>query len=309
MPRGAAPIPYDGKRGRVWRVKYVDATGKQCMETIGAERDGITRKVAESELRDRLVKVERRGWRKPAPLTFRDYAERWFDEGPSRRDWKPRTVAQYRSVRERLVDPFGPMRLAEIRPRHVAAYITAATEDGLSPASVARDLAVLHALFKTAKRDELVESNPAEGAERPKIKRRRWRILEPLEVARVAKAFTDEQARVVFLTLVQLGLRRSELQALRWRDIDLLDGVLRVRESKSETGRRAVAIPPALVGTLSKHYRRTSFKGDGELVFCHAERGTVYNAERFGEALGAAARRSASRQPTFYPVFHPPEHT
>src|SRR5215510_5714748 len=46
----------------------------------------------------------------------------------------------------------------------------------------------------------------------------------------------DEQARAAFLTLVLTGLRRSELQRLRWRDVDLLGGVIRVRESKSEEG-------------------------------------------------------------------------
>jgi hypothetical protein len=91
MPRGAAFVPYDGKRGRVWRIKYADATGKQVMETIGAESDGITRKTAEAELRDRLVKVERRGWRKPAPLSFGGYARTWFEEGKKRRRWKPST--------------------------------------------------------------------------------------------------------------------------------------------------------------------------------------------------------------------------
>jgi hypothetical protein len=44
MPSGAAVIRYDGKRGTVWRIKYRDATGKQVKETIGAERDGVTRK-------------------------------------------------------------------------------------------------------------------------------------------------------------------------------------------------------------------------------------------------------------------------
>src|SRR5437867_69867 len=99
MPRGAAVIPYDGKRGRTWRIKYADATGRQVMETIGAERDGVTRAKAEAELRERLVKVERRGWRKPAPLNFKTYADQWFDAGEARRGWKPRTVQQYASVR------------------------------------------------------------------------------------------------------------------------------------------------------------------------------------------------------------------
>lgn len=179
MPRGAAVIPYDGKRGRVWRVKYADADGKQVMETVGAEREGVTRKVAEAELRDRLVNVEKKGWRKPAPLTFKAYAEQWFEHGPARRGWKPSTVAMYRSVERRLVKAFGPMRLAEIRPRHVAAFIQTQTSDGRAPASIARDLAVLHAMFKTALREELVDANPAEAAERPKVKQRKGGSSSP----------------------------------------------------------------------------------------------------------------------------------
>ena len=137
-------------------------------------------------------------------------------------------------------------------------------------------------------RAELVESNPAEGAERPKAAPRRWRILEPTEVARVAKAFTDEQDQAVFLVLVLTGVRRSELQALRWRDVDLLEGVLRVRASKSEAGERSIALSPALREVLADRFMRTPFQGSDELVFCHPERGTVYRAEIIREALRAA---------------------
>ena len=144
-------------------------------------------------------------------------------------------------------------------------------------------------------KEELVESNPATGAERPKLPRRRWRILEPVEVARVAKAFTDEQARVVFLTLVLTGVRRAELQALLWRDVDLVDGVPRVRDSKSEEGIRSIAIPTRLQEELWQHRRRSSFQGEDERVFCHPERGTVYRAETFEEALRAALPASGSR--------------
>ncbi len=288
MPSGSV-VEYAGKRGTVWRIKYSDATGKQVMETIGAERDGVTRKRAEAELRERLVKVERRGWRKPAPLTFAEYAGRWFEQSETKRQWKLSTVRQYRSVRRRLVAAFGSRPLAAIRPRDVAAYVTDESAKR-APASVGMDLSVLQAIFVSAVREELVESNPAARAERPKVPKRRWRILEPHEIARVERAFTDEQARVVFLTLVQLGLRRSELQRLLWCDVDLLDGVLRVTRSKSEAGERSIAIPPRLLDELSAHYGRTAFKGDGELVFCHPERGTVYNAPTFAVALREALK-------------------
>jgi integrase len=85
---------------------------------------------------------------------------------------------------------------------------------------------VLHALFKSAFREELIDRNPAEAAERPKVPLFRPTILEPDEARRVGKAFTDEQARVAFWTLVLTGVRRSEFQALRWRDVDLVENVL-----------------------------------------------------------------------------------
>ncbi len=305
MPSGAAVIEYQGKRGTVWRVKYRDTAGVQVKETLGAASEGWTRKRAEAELRERLVRVEQRGYRRPSPLTFAQYAETWFTEGETRRRWKPGTVAQYRSIRERLVETFGAMRLAAIRPRHVAAYIAEMAAD-YGAATVGRDVSVLAALFTTAKREELIESNPAERAERPKLPRREWRILEPQEVARVAKAFEDEQARTVFLTLVLTGVRRSELQRLRWRDVNLLEGVLRVRDSKTERGVRSIALAPALRAALAAHYGRTAYKGDDELVFCHPERGSVYPAERFRTALAAAME--AAEVPGHVRPFHDLRH-
>jgi integrase len=275
----------------VWRIKYADVDGKQVMETIGPEREGWTQKKAEAELRERLVRVERKSYRRPAPLTFGEYAETWFSEGAARRDWKPSTVAQYRSLRRRLVEHFGPFPLGAIRPRHIAEYVAErSSEYGAS--IVVRDIALLHAIFKSAIMEELVESNPADGAERPKVPRRTWRILEPVEVARVMKAFVDDQARMVFLTLVLTGVRRSELQALRWSDVDLVENVLKIRDSKSEDGIRSIALSTTLAEELWQHRRRSNFQGEEERVFCHPERGTVYRAKTFEKALRAALTAS-----------------
>jgi integrase len=306
MPRGAAVIPYRGKRGTVWRLKYADADGRQVMETVGAERDGVTRKQAEAELRERLVRVERKGYRRPGPVLFRDYACTWFAENEKRRRWKPTTVAQYRSVRERLIGALGPMPLAAIRPRNVAEYVADKSAE-LGASTVGRDLSVLQAIFTTARREELVEMNPAERAERPKLPPFRPQILEPVEVGQVLKAFTDEQARVVFLTLVLTGLRRSELQALRWRDVDLVGNVLRVRDSKTEEGIRSIALATTLAEALWQRRRTTSFQGDDELVFCHETRGTGYQAEWFRKALTAALKAAGvAKKPR---PFHDLRHT
>jgi integrase len=284
---GAAVIEYHGKRGTVFRIKYRDAAGVQVMETIGSERDGWTRKKADAELRERLVRVERKGYRRPRRLTFAAYADTWFEEGKRRRGWKPRTVTAFRGVLGHLTAELGPMPLDSIRPRDVAGYTSQAL-DRFAPKTVQLHLNVLHDVFKTARVEELVDSNPVEGAERPKVPPRAWRILEPAEIRAVAGKFTDQQARAVFLTLVLTGLRRFELQALRWRDVDMLGGVLRVRDSKSEEGIRSIALSPMLIVELGRQFQRTAFTGDDELVFCHPTRGSRLDAKWFAAEFRAA---------------------
>ena len=63
MPRGAAVVRYQGKRGAVWRIKYRDAAGKQVQETLGPEPPWTERK-AQRELGKRLAAVDD-GFRKP----------------------------------------------------------------------------------------------------------------------------------------------------------------------------------------------------------------------------------------------------
>jgi hypothetical protein len=156
-------VAYDGKRSRTWRVKYADADGKQTMETVGAERDGVTRKHAEAELRERLVRVDRTGYRRPKPLTFAQASKDWFHEQQTEKGWKASTETQYRSILGRLDDAFGPLQLADVRPTDVTAYKTRMLANGYSGASVSRDISILHSLLAWAVVTERIDRNAAAG--------------------------------------------------------------------------------------------------------------------------------------------------
>ena len=104
--------PVQRARGTVWRIKFADADGKQVMETVGKEADGVTRKVADAALRERLVRVERMGYRRPRPLTFGQYADDWFEKGQRSQGWKPLTISVYRNAIDGYLVPV---------VRHVAA--------------------------------------------------------------------------------------------------------------------------------------------------------------------------------------------
>jgi len=291
--RNSGVIKYEGKRGVVWRIKYVDADGKQVQETLGREADGWTKKKAKAELIQRMARTHN-GWRKPSPITFAEYSETWFERGKAQRAWRPGTVMNYDGIVRRLkVSSLGSLPLASIRPSHVAEFVRHESET-YGPASVNRDISIVHNIFKSAKREELIEANPADDVERPKIVQRKWRILEPQEVPAVLNAFEDDQARTVFLTVMITGLRRHELQQLRWRDVLLTDpdgAVIRVRASKSEAGVRTVPITPRLAEALWQQRRESPYQGEDELVFCGPS-GRKIDDRKYAKQFRAALKKA-----------------
>jgi integrase len=291
MPRGAAVIKYEGKRGVVFRIKYTDGAGRQVQETLGPAAEGWSRTKAKAELRERLVKVERKNWRRPRPTTLAEYGPRWLEGREAERGLKPSSVRAYRRAINLLTASLGALPLGSISPRHLADYKREQLER-LSSTTVAYDLAVLRDLLQTALKEELVDRNVMDLVERPKPVNTNWRILRPEEVGRIAREFTDERARLVFLMLVLTGMRRHELQGLRWSDVSLIDNTLKVRRSKSKAGERTIALPSSLAEALWQYRRVSPFQGDDELVFAHPRTGGKLNADWFGDEFEAARKRA-----------------
>src|SRR5436309_685838 len=107
-------IEYPGKRGKTFRIKFVDASGKRVSETLGSEKDGWTRKKAEQALNERLTDVRREGYRRPERITFETLAEEWIDNYPETKGLKRSTTKGYKIIVERLVAAFGRLQLHEL---------------------------------------------------------------------------------------------------------------------------------------------------------------------------------------------------
>jgi integrase len=78
-------------------------------------------------------------------------------------------------------------------------------------------------------RDELLASNPAARVKRPGVSRTEAHYLSIAEVASLLEAVKDSRYAPLLRLLVATGLRRGEALALRWSDVDLTNGLLRVR--------------------------------------------------------------------------------
>ena len=98
--------------------------------------------------------------------------------------------------------------------------------------------------------------------------------------------------------------RRSELQGLRWEDIDLIENRLRVVTRRPRLGSRSVAIAPALAEELWQHRRSSDYRADGDRVFCNPERGTVIGTRGFASALREAYKAAGMTFPEGMRPFH-----
>jgi integrase len=168
-------------------------------------------------------------------VTFADYVTTvWL---PSKHV-ETTTLAAYRSYLDKHFLPvFGRRPMGKILPSEVQRWVTAATENGLSAASVGKYHTMLHSIFQRALRDRVVTFNPCEHTELPKRVKKTNRTLTPQEYDAILAAL-PAQHRLMVETAINTGLRWGELIALKPRHLDLATGRVTVEETIVEVSRR-----------------------------------------------------------------------
>lgn len=151
---------------------------------------------------------------------------------------------------------------SEIRRRDVQDLVDRLLAQNLDPSTIRNTLMPLRAVYRRAVARGDVAVNPTTGLELPAVRGRRDRIVSP-EHAEALLIALPRRDRALWATALYGGLRRGELQALRWTDVDLATGVIRVErawdvregpiEPKSRATRRKVPIPAVLRDYLVEH--------------------------------------------------------
>ena len=144
-------------------------------------------------------------------------------------------------LRNYVVPTFGRFKVGDIRPADVRAWVVAMLEHGLSPATVKAVVGTLSRVMNQALADGAILRSPLVGLQLPKNgPREEMRVLEPRQIQALAEA-VDPRFRALIFTAAYTGLRWSELAALKVQSVDLLKGVVHVRESLVEVNGRLCA--------------------------------------------------------------------
>jgi integrase len=191
--------------------------------------------VAEHEAAPAPVPTEPREW--GPHTTINDAIAAWRDNGWD--DLSPKTVRHYESTwKVHIERSIGRRKIASLSAYDVERFYRSLKSSGLSQATVRQVKAVVHRACRLAhKWSGGTLANPAADADMPtwRLEERRdeVRAPEPKEVRAVIAAGEAADVRLgVFLRLLAAtGMRRGEAAALRWTDIDLDEGLVRVEKA------------------------------------------------------------------------------
>ncbi|MGH2854990.1 MAG: tyrosine-type recombinase/integrase [Solirubrobacteraceae bacterium] len=336
----------EGKRGPVWYAKYRLPDGRQVQRKVGpawSQRGRppagyFTKRLAEDWLRD--VFDEARRGTLPGLVrtgaTFADAAAEFLRYAEQDRSLKPSTLRGYRSIVDAYLLPaFAERRLEEIATADIELWRSQLTGVGgggrrpntqcpeeapkrgrppraLSNNSKNRIVVLLHGIFARACKVYGLPANPVSAVERHPVKLTGdIDVFSPEEVWALVRAAASEQDGALYLTAAFTGLRRGELIALRWRDVDYAGSVVRVRASYAggaltapKSGKvRSVPLAPDVAQVLARLADRELFTSEDDLVF-PGEAGGFLDGSALRRRYTAALKRAALRPLRFHDLRH-----
>lgn len=201
-------------------------------------------------------------------LTVRQYLTEWLES--SRSTVGPGTWERYESLLRIHALPYvGSIRLARLTPQNLQKLYAERVASGLSPTTVGHLHAVLHRALAEAARFDLVRRNVASLVKRPRAERHEMTTLSPEQCRALLEAARGDRLEALYVLAISTGMRQGEMLALRWPEVDLEQGNLRViatvrrtrdgivfGEPKTLRSRRRVQLTSKAITALRAHRAR-----------------------------------------------------
>src|SRR5215218_6262877 len=302
---------FEGKRRSVWRAKYRLPDGRQVKKTIGpawSERG----RPAQAWLDNCLAQA--RAGTLPGMVrtgvTFADACDEYLRYVEVDLDRKPSTLTDYRSIiRAHLLPAFGSLRLEDLTADRIEAWKATISAGNRTKSKI---LTVLNGVLKRARRVHKLGYNAMADVEKPRFRGTTTiEVFSPEEVWALVRAAESEQDAAIYLMAAFTGLRRGELVALRWRDVDFAASRVRVtgsyaggRLTTPKSGHvRSLPLAPDVAIALARLAARERWTDHDDLVFPGVAGGYL-DASALARRYKAALQRASLRPLRFHDLRH-----
>ena len=206
----------------------------------------------------------------------------WLNSPSTRRDLKLRSIEHYEGVSRRHIIPaIGKVKLADVKPVHIQQLYDAILAKGKGSGTIQTCRQVLKSALDWAMVNGKIQSNPVGYAKMPKREINRVNIpdLDDVESILALAYGRDHYLYGAIWLAAYAGMRRGEILGLRWENVDLLNGKIRVCEQrtvsesqgviterpKSKSSERVIDLDADTVTVLEAH--RLAILDDSGLVF------------------------------------------
>lgn len=240
------------KRGkRSWRLKF--ETG---VDPLAGERKTAfitvrgTRREAEEELMRRLHALDQGVFVEPSKRTLTEWLDQWLAD---QHGLAAKTAERYRELIDaQIVFHLGGCLIQKLRP----AQLKRGGRNGgpLTARTCGHAHRVLRKALADAMRLEIISRNVAASVPPPKVEAKELEILSASQIADVTTSLRGLAVYPIVALALATGMRRGELLALRWTDVDLDAPKLRVERSLEQTQAGGVGFK----APKTKHGRRCS---------------------------------------------------
>ena len=201
-------------------------------------------------------------------LKVGEYLERWLVDSVLE-TVRPTTYERYEQIVRIHVRPaLGSVKLKNLTPVHVRGLYREKLEAGLSARTVQYIHVTLHKALKQAVQDGLIPRNATEAVKAPQVRREEMRPLSAEQVKVLLGVARGDRLEALYVLAIHTGLRQGELLGLKWEDVDLESGTLRVRRTlvtakggpvltapKTKGSRRSVKLTQGAVEALRSHLK------------------------------------------------------
>ncbi len=240
------------KKGVTYCLRWHDERGRIRTETVGTDR-----KLAERLRSQREVELNEGRLEHVQRISFEEFAKEELQVMRGRLAEGTLDIIE-RSLREfkRLVDPGA---VADITPKMVEEFLSKRLQE-VSRASANKNLRTLKACLNRAKKRGYLVKNPAAEVKQVREPEKTIRALSGEEIEKLLDACPSLWWKAFISVAVTTGMRRGELLALRWKDVDLESGTVWVRNYSGHTTKsrknRVLALLPEVCGLVDRLERR-----------------------------------------------------